>query len=852
MRKRLVLMMILALVVVSMTAAANSGWYYNKEISEFSYSGVKNISESDINNVLYPYRYKEFTDDLFAEIQDKLYRIDGVDFFTADAEQIPETGELRIVFEFYEIPKLTAIRFDGNEKLKTKDLKEGLTSISAGTFLDPMNRAVLSSAVSEIQDLYRAKGMQDVPVEYNIEENAENNTFEITFSVNEGKQTRIVGFFFEGNEKIDSATLKKQVKSKTKSLFNNGYLDMNQIRTDANNIAIYYQTNGYIDVIVSEPVIETIQSSNEKYEEVTVTFKVVEGPQWFYGGMEVSGNTIFTDEQIKAVQSMKVGSVLNLESVQSEYTAVADLYYNDGYISNGMNIVDVRDDTDMTVKFFLTIQEGSQAVVQEILLSGLEKTKDYVMRRELAIKPGDVFSKAKMVSSAQNLYNTGYLSDLDYNLSYGQDENNVILDFKLTEGSTKNIQFGATFGGTLNGFPVSGFVQWADLNLGGRGQSLNISSTISPDTQSISFGFGDGWFKQYRWANSFNFGFTHTKSTGELQIGLGAKEYYDGRNEKKTWPLGYSDADQWIHSNNEYPASKDLMDYDLFTYSLGYSTGYTFMFDAGRLTLSGNASVSLNKAFYDETKFHPFEKLIYQYGQKWQFSNKIGIGIQWDGRDFINAPTKGYVLGASMTYAGGLLGGLSNYVKMSANAAGYVKLFSFVNSEEETKNIMLCVSTSGNVMLPQLYNYEKKGLRFWDPKLGATKYEMLYIDGMTIGRGFGTVVDQAFLWDNMAEISYQLVENILQAELFVSATGVNSKLTDIKNGINWYYAAGFGIKLKIQGFPLGLYLVKNATYRYQNFGDTARSFEWLGGSYFHGSKETSGMSLVLAISTSLI
>ncbi|MBQ6671942.1 MAG: hypothetical protein IJM73_01810, partial [Spirochaetales bacterium] len=89
-------------------------------------------------------------------------------------------------------------------------------------------------------------------------------------------------------------------------------------------------------------------------------------------------------------------------------------------------------------------------------------------------------------------------------------------------------------------------------------------------------------------------------------------------------------------------------------------------------------------------------------------------------------------------------------------------------------------------------------------------------------------------------------------ELFVSGTGVNSELSDIKNGINWYFAAGGGIKLKISGFPLGLYLVKNATYKFQNPYDTERSFRWLGGNYFHGRSETSGMSLVLAISTSLI
>ena len=851
MKRKLILALILTLAVL-FTATAADAWYYNMEISEFSYSGVINIKESDINDALYVYRYKPFTNELFAELQEKLYAIDGVDFFTADAEKT-EAGELRIVFEFYEIPMISAINYEGNSALKTRELREAVTTLAVGKFIDPSSKAVFTSAVDQIRAAYTAKGFLDVPIEYTIEEDAETSTYKVNFIITEGEQTRVTKFIFTGNEHFDAASLKKEVKSKVKSLFNNGYLDMDKLKTDAANIAAYYQKNGYIDVIVSDPIVEYVESPSTKYLAATVTFEIVEGQQWFYGGMEVTGNTIFSDEEIKSVQSMKVGSVLNLETVQAEYTAIADLYYNDGYIANGMNISDLRDDTNMTVKFFLDITEGPQATVEEILISGLEKTKDYVMRRELAIKPGDVFSKAKLITSAQNLYNTGLLANLDYDLMYGQTENGVILEFLLEEGKTKDIQFGATFGGTLNQFPVSGFVQWTDRNFRGRAQQLGINLTLSPDTQSIDLSFGDSWFRDHRWSNSITLGFSHSAHSDELQLGTNAPVYYNGRNGNETWPLGYTSPSQWILSNNEYPSSRDLMKYDLFTFSVGYNTGYTFIYDVGRLSLLGGASVSLNKAFYEQ-KYIPFEKLIYQYGQKWQFSNKISFGIQWDGRDYVTNTTKGYLLSTSVTYAGGILGGLSNYIKLSTSAAGYLKLFSVKIKEEGIKNIMLCVSTSASFMLDQFYNYEHQGLKFWDPKLGATKYEMLYIDGMTIGRGFNMVIDQAFLWDNMIEISYPLVENILQAELFVSATGVNSELNQVKQGINWYFAAGGGIKLKIQGFPLGLYLVKNATYKFPYVAsmEGERTFEWLGGSFFHGRRENSGMSLVLAISTSLI
>lgn len=841
--KRIVSVCLVVLISVFMVFATEQSWWYGKEIEGFSYTGLKNVKEAEINDALYKYRHATFSDEVFADIQNALYNVQGIDFFIADAQR-NETDGLVLAFEFYELPMLSSISFEGNEKVKTSDLRGALSTLSVGSFMDPSRKSVFEVAKREILDFYATKGFESVPVEYEIRENEESGTFAVVFSITEGIQTRIVSISFTGNEHVDSSILKKQVSSKVKSLFNNGFLDENKLKSDADAIALYYQTNGYIDVIVGSPVVEELDTSNEKFREVSVTFPIVEGSQWFYGGMEVNGNTIFSDEEIASVLSMQVGSVLNLQLVQNEYTAVADLYYNDGYISNGMDVSDERDDTNMTVKYFLTITEGPQAYVEDILISGLTKTKEYVMRRELSFNPGDVFSKAKLTTSAQNLYNTGLLSDLSYDLLYGKDQNNVIVDFKLEEGNQKDIQFGATFGGTVDGFPVSGFLTWSDRNLGGRGQQLDVSTTVSPDTQSLSFTFGDSWFMDKRWSNSVSLSFSHKKVEGELQRADSTVPYYDGRNENDTYPRGYDSSASWINSSKSYPSAKDLMDYRLFTFSLGYSTGYTFIYDVGRLSFSGGLSVSLNKAVYDKEKYDPFEKLIYKYGQAWQFSNKLTLSAQWDGRDYVTNTTKGYVLGASMTYAGGLLGGLSNYIKLTGSAAGYLKLFSFQTKDEKTKNIMLCASTSANVMLPQLYNYEGS-FGFHDPKLGATKYEMLYIDGMTIGRGFSTITDQAFLWDNMLEVSYQLVDNVIQAEAFVSATGIKNNLGKASN-LNWYFAAGAGIKLKISGFPLGLYLVKNATL-------IDNTFAWQGGSYFHRNNAAgSGMSLVLAISTSLI
>jgi outer membrane protein insertion porin family len=289
------------------------------------------------------------------------------------------------------------------------------------------------------------------------------------------------------------------------------------------------------------------------------------------------------------------------------------------------------------------------------------------------------------------------------------------------------------------------------------------------------------------------------------------------------------------------------MEYVYYRTAVNYDTGYKFMFDAGSLTVSSGITIGLNRAFYDKDLYDPYELLIYKYGLKWQFSNNITLGFTWDGRDLIENTTKGYLLSQNFTYAGGYLYGLSNYIRSSTSASGYLSLFSFT-LDEKPANVVLGVTSSVNIMLPQYYNYEDDGGWGWhDPKLGATKYEMLYIDGMNIGRGFDVVYDLSFLYDNQVSISIPIAENLLSAEIFASATGAVSDLSDLNgfSSLDWYFAMGAGIKLKIPGFPLGLYLVKNAT------AYSGSSFAWDAGSIFTTSSDTSGLKLVLAITTTL-
>ena len=205
------------------------------------------------------------------------------------------------------------------------------------------------------------------------------------------------------------------------------------------------------------------------------------------------------------------------------------------------------------------------------------------------------------------------------------------------------------------------------------------------------------------------------------------------------------------------------------------------------------------------------------------------------------------MISLSYTYAGGILGGLSNYNKLSASASGYVSLFGYTDEEGRPYNLVLSLNSSVSFMFDQYWNGDD-GWGWYDAKMGATKYEMLYIDGMNIGRGFDVEYDKSFLWHNEIDLTWPIVYQVLAVEGFVSATGVTSELSELNSfyNIDWYFAAGIGLKMQIPGFPLGLYIVKNATW------DRNNGFQWSDGFLFNDpNRPGSGVKIVLAITTQL-
>ncbi|MFA5513973.1 MAG: outer membrane protein assembly factor BamA, partial [Sphaerochaetaceae bacterium] len=699
-------------------------WYLNKPIRSFSYEGLKNVSKDLIDDLTYPYIGKNFTQQLYREVETKLNELLKFSLFQAEAKRTgPTNNDLMLVFKFTELPVINEITFTGNSSIRPKVLEDNLT-IKKGEFL---SIAAVNASKEELVNLYKKRGYSQVVIDsaYTIDEKS--NLLNLTYTIKEAQQAKISEIVFEGNKTLSSSTLRKEISSKVQSLFNSGNYEEAKVTSDIQALQLVYQNRGYIDIEIDDVLVEDLDSDKENVRKLKLTFKINEGEQYFYGGIEVEGNTVYNDQEIRSLLTLKEETVLNISKVQQEISKIADLYWNEGYVENTIDVEEIRDETNHLITYIVKIGERGQAVVEEVIIRGLTKTKPYVLQRELALNANDIFSKEKYIKSAQNLYNTGLLTDVEPSISYGTKENSLVVTYDVKEGNQMNIGFGATFGGNVEGFPVSGFLSWADTNVGGTGRDLEIMTELSPSSQSATISFKDDWVKDKRWSNAINLSFNRTSYKNGRQLGNYSPTTELKNNE--AYPLPFQSYQEWKDAGSPTPDAEFLMPYEYLRISLGYNTGYTFMFNAGRLSLGIGPTFTLNRAYFDSSVFTPFDYSITQYGEKWRFSNRLGISATWDGRDLIQNPTKGYVVSQSLTYSGGILGGLSNYMRSSTSASAFLKLFE-IPGEKPTPGV-ISINTTVSFMFDQFFMKDGK----WVKGMSASKYEYLYIDGITLARG---------------------------------------------------------------------------------------------------------------------
>ena len=840
MRKLGIILLLLLLPVLMVTA--QQAWYVKKPIVEVRFEGLHNVSKTDLSNFTDQFTGKLYTDSLFKDMQSKLFALDYFKKFRAEAEPgDPEKKSVIIIFSVEEKPVVGNIVIDGNKNVSDGDILDAILLKKDDIF----SKTKLRADEKAIMDMYLDKGYPDVSVASESAEDEDSKLVKVTFTIEEGYQTRVKEIAFSGNNFATDSTLKGLLSTKEQKLLKKGVFKNNLLEEDKKAIVKYYADRGYVDAKVVEIKKDLLESEKDR-NFLKLTYYIEEGEQWFFEGIYFKGNTLFSNDTLREKVLLKDGDILNQSKLIAGYTKITDLYYNDGYIFNDIKIDQKRDSRERAIAYTVTVVEKERAHIENILIKGNVKTKDHVIYREIPLTPGDVFSKDKVIEGVQNLYNTGLFSTINPETPYGSAEGLMDLVLNVEEAKNTDIQFGITFTGAAGTFPVVGFLKWNDRNFRGEGQNLNIGTELSTNKQNLTLGFMDNWLMGKRWSAGINFSFEHLLNENIKQDIMGARFSEDEYNNGTAAPDPYNSYDEWKDAidNGETIDSSYLMQYDSLEFATGINTGYTFHTPVGRVTTGTGLKTSFTRVHYDPEVYRPYNPAIRNNLDTWLFNNKLWLNLGWDTRDFVMNPGKGFFFNEIFTYAGGFIGGRSNYLKTQSKAEGFFTLLDVPVSDTYTFKTILALHTAYSAVLPQYYSSNGS----WTTGVEATTNDLLFTDGMTIARGWPWMQDGEAMWDNWIELRMPVSERVLWSDIFLSGTGFWNQLNDVKsmNISDFKFSMGAGIRFVIPGLPIGLYFTKRFSF------DDNSNIQWEGGSIFRSADNPgSGLDLVIAFTTGM-
>ena len=433
-----------------------------------------------------------------------------------------------------------------------------------------------TTAINVIKKFYIDKGFRNVDVKVNEtkDPNAANSV-NIIFVVDKNAKVRIKDIYFAGNESASALKLKKQMKGTkemsritlfpttlgnvydsgrtnkitfTEYLRTNGYLipsktkdlvdpyirfklgsskfNDKKYQEDKQSLLNYYNSIGFRDAVIAD------DTTYNDHGGLDVAVKLNEGNRYYFGNITWKGNTKYSDSILSLLLGIKKGDIYNAETLNkklgtqpsAEGGDISSLYQDDGYLFFRITPVETAVYND-TIDHEIRIVEGPQATIGKVNITGNDKTKDYVIRRELRTVPGDKFSRELIIRTQRELSQLGYFNPEKINpgIVPNTDDGTVDITWGLEEKSSDQLELSAGFGGgigltgtlgvTFNNFSIYNIFNkksWDPLP-SGDGQKLSLrAQSNGKQFRSYNFSFTEPWFGGKK-RNSFTVSYYDTK-----------------------------------------------------------------------------------------------------------------------------------------------------------------------------------------------------------------------------------------------------------------------------------------------------------------------------------------------------
>ena len=653
----------------------------------------------------------------------------------------PLSNGVKIIFLVQGLPSIESVSIKGTNQIPIARVRKEI-STKAG---QPLWETRLADDRQKIIALYKNKHYGQIQVAFSICPTSKKNRVRVLFKVTEGPCMVIRKISFVGNHFLSGRKLRSALKTKSRNLLSfinkSGRLTPEQLTEDKQRIRLLYQNHGFAD---ARCIGTQIRLSLPQRAEII--YAIEEGVRYRIRSVRFDGGVSSPPDKLRVLterSKLKPGSLYTNKGLHAAIRAINSFYGEQGYLDCVVTVHSVPADTSK-VDLLFSINEGRQFYTNLIKIQGNTRTKDFVIRRELALKPGELFNTKRISASRVRLQNLNYFSRVDLVPQSTALPRRKDLSILLKEKPTGSFNIGAGYSSIDS---AVGFVELQQTNFNlfgwptfyGAGQRLRMRMQCGLERKDFLLSLTEPWFLNYK-------------------LSVGTEGYYH-------------DADY-------------------------LSTVYDQLYYGGAIhfRLPVASFLSVRGEYQDEwISIHGVAKNAGSYIQASQgqyMRSSFSMGLDYDTRDNLFLPRHGTTIRYTNFLSGGPLGGSVHTYGLSLDAAQYILLPRDFVFMLKAKIAFICGWGEGDGDVPifdRLYlggGSDLRGFNFRDvgPK-----------------DNFGNPIGGTSLFCGTLEVTFPILPKRIRGAFFTDWGSVNASNYDFSTK-NMNGDIGIGIRIDL---PIG-------------------------------------------------
>jgi outer membrane protein insertion porin family len=431
-------------------------------------------------------------------------------------------GGVKLTYVVTERPFVRDVLFSGNKKQDASTLLEKI-DLKLGTVYNPVE---VNRAADKLKDFYETEGYFEVGIAPEVEKLADGDVT-VTFKIAEGRRITIEQIAIEGTQGLTPKQVRGAMETQEREFYIlRGTVQRQRLDEDTDRIIQLYNDHGYVQARVEKSEIDV----DREKARATIRIVVVEGPQFKVGGVDVTGNTLLPQEEIRKRIQLKSGDVFSRGKLRDSVTGVTDLYSAIGRASADVSPNTMQDTPNRLVNVVFEVVEGPETYVERINISGNTRSEEKILRREIPMAEGDLFTTQKLTRAKQRLTNLNYFDKVEAKTAPGSSKDKIVVNIDVTEKPTGLFSIG---GGYSSQDGVLGTLDLSQRNFLGKGWEVFLRLRGGENLQTGTIGFTEPWLFDRPLAAGFDIfntrrilpDYTVNSLGGDIRLGHPLGEY---------------------------------------------------------------------------------------------------------------------------------------------------------------------------------------------------------------------------------------------------------------------------------------------------------------------------------------